>query len=60
MPKSSNEYFTAGKIAKLYGVSQSEVKKIIQALKVKPEFVKAGCSYYSKDVADQIKKHLKK
>lgn len=60
MAKSSEEFLSAAKIAKLYGASPSEIKKAIQEMKIKPALTKGGCAYYSKTDIEKIKKHLKK
>lgn len=50
MPK----MYTVAKLAKLLGVSEAEVKKIIETEEIKPDEVRGGCKYYSKDTAEQI------
>ncbi|RCK72441.1 MAG: hypothetical protein IGBAC_0515 [Ignavibacteriae bacterium] len=55
-----NEYFTASKIAKLYGVSASEVRKALKSIKAKPVITKGGCSYYTRETCEKVKKLLKK
>ena len=56
MGKISEELYTAGKVAKLYGIAISDVKKAIKDGKIKADAVKGGCSYYSKSTAEKIKK----
>ncbi len=53
------EVYTAGKLAKLLGVSQGKVKKIIDAQSIEPDEVKRGCKYYSEATAEKIKTLLK-
>jgi len=49
------EMYTAGKLAKLIGVSQGKVKKIIEAEAIEPDEVKRNCKYYSEETAEKIK-----
>ncbi len=49
------EMYTAGKLAKLIGVSQGKVKKIIEAESIEPDEVKRNCKYYSEATAEKIK-----
>lgn len=49
------EMYTAGKLAKLLGVSQGKVKKIIEAENIEPDEVKRNCKYYSEATAEKIK-----
>ncbi len=49
------EMYTAGKLAKLLGVSQGKVKKIIEAEGIDPDEVKRNCKYYSGETAEKIK-----
>jgi hypothetical protein len=56
MAKIFEELYTAGKVAKLYGIAISDVKKIIKENKIKADAVKGGCSYYSKTTSEKIKK----
>ncbi len=60
MSKNPNEYFTARKIAQLYGLSASEVRKALQSIKAKPVLIKGGCSYYTREICERVKKLLKK
>jgi len=50
-----SEMYTAGKLAKLIGVSQGKVKKIIEAENIEPDEVKRNCKYYSEATAEKIK-----
>lgn len=50
-----SEMYTAGKLAKLIGVSQGKVKKIIEAENIEPDEVKRSCKYYSEATAEKIK-----
>jgi len=49
------EMYTAGKLAKLLGVSQGKVKKIIEAEDIEPDEVKRNCKYYSDETAEKIR-----
>jgi len=60
MSKESVELFTAARLAKIYGVTPSEIKKAIKDSKVKADAIKRGCSYYSKATIEKIKKALPK
>jgi predicted aconitase len=62
MPKKSEKknLLTATKIAKLLGVSKTEVQKTIKEANIKPDLVKCGCSYYSEESLGKIKELLKK
>lgn len=51
--------YTAGKVAKELGVKPGDVKKAITTLKIKPDVVKGGCSYYTGATVKKIKKSLK-
>jgi predicted transcriptional regulator len=46
--------YTVAKLAKLLGVSQAEVKKIIEVEEIEPDQVKDGCKYYSEATAEEI------
>jgi predicted transcriptional regulator len=50
MPK----MYTVAKLAKLLGVSEADVKKIIQAEEIEPDEVRGGSKYYSRDTAEEI------
>ncbi len=52
------EGMTAGALAKEVGASPAAVKKALAELKIEPDFVKAGCSYYFTERADEVKKAL--
>jgi plasmid maintenance system antidote protein VapI len=54
------ELYTAGKLAKALGVSQGQVKKIVEAEKIEPDEVKRGCKYYGEATAEKIKALLEK
>ena len=49
------EMYTAGKLAKLLGVSQGKVKKIIEAENIEPDEVKRNCKYYGEATGEKIK-----
>ncbi|MFA6403267.1 MAG: HTH domain-containing protein [Salinivirgaceae bacterium] len=59
MKNEKPELLTAGKIAAQLGVSGAVVSKTIKALDIKPELVKAGCSYYGADAITKVKASLK-
>ncbi len=56
MPKKSEKknLLTASKIAEVLGVPKTEVQKAIK------DEVKCGCSYFSEESVEKIKKLLKK
>jgi predicted transcriptional regulator len=62
MPKKCEKknLLTASKIAELLGVSKTEVQKTIKEANIKPDEVKCGCSYFSEESVEKIKKLLKK
>lgn len=63
MPKKCGEkktLLTAAKIAELLGVPKTEVQKTIKEANIKPDEVKCGCSYFSEENIEKIKKLLKK
>ena len=59
MANEKSDLLTAGKIALQLGVSGAVVSKTIKSLNIKPVLVKAGCSYYGKDVITKVKKTIK-
>ncbi len=52
--------YTAGKLAKLLGVSQGKLKKIIEAENIEPDEVKRNCKYYGEATGEKIKALLEK
>lgn len=62
MPNKSKKknLLTASKIAEVLGVSKTEVQKIIKEANIKPDEVKCGCSYFSEESVEKIKKLLEK
>ena len=58
--KSEQDLTTIAKAAKETGFSAGMIRKAFKDGGVKPELVKAGCSYYSKTTIDSIVKKLKK
>jgi plasmid maintenance system antidote protein VapI len=54
------ELYTAGKLAKALGVSQGQVKEIIEAENIQPDEVKRNCKYYGETTAEKIKALLEK
>jgi hypothetical protein len=52
------EGLSAGAIAKELETTPAAVKKSLGALKVEPDFVKAGCAYYYAERLPEIKKAL--
>jgi len=59
MANEKSDLLTAGKIATQLGVSGAVVSKTIKALGIKPDLVKAGCSYYGADTIAKVKASLK-
>ena len=51
---------TIAKASKETGISAGMIRKAFKDGGVKPDLVKAGCSYYSKTTVDSIVKKLKK
>jgi hypothetical protein len=51
---------TIAKASKEAGVSAGVLRKAFKEGGIKPDMVKAGCSYYSKTVVDGIVKKLSK
>lgn len=62
MPKKveKKNLLTASKIAEVLGISKAEVQKTIKEANIKPDEVKCGCSYFSEESVEKIKKILKK
>ncbi len=62
MPKKCEKknLLTASKIAEVLGVPKTEVQKAIKEANIKPDEVKCGCSYFSEESVEKIKKLLKK
>jgi hypothetical protein len=58
MENKNSELLTAGKIAAQLGVSGAVVSKAIKTLGIKPDQVKAGCSYYGADTIAKVKASL--
>lgn len=59
MAKEKENLLTAGKIALELGVSSAVVSKTIKSLGIKPDLVKGGCNYYSKETIKKIKAAIK-
>jgi hypothetical protein len=55
---SGKEGLSAGAIAKELETSPAAVKKAFAELKVEPDFVKAGCAYYSAERVADVKKAI--
>ena len=53
---STKDLYTAGKIAKEFGITPKDVKSTITELKLEADLVKGGCKYYTKETAEKIKK----
>ncbi len=51
---------TIAKASKETGVSAGIIRKALKDANVKPDLVKAGCSYYSRERVDGILRKLKK
>ena len=58
--KSDLDLMTLAKASKDAGISAGILRKAFKEGGVKPDLVKAGCSYYSKTTVDGIVKKLKK
>lgn len=58
--KSDLDLTTLAKASKDTGISPGILRKAFKEGGVKPDLVKAGCSYYSKTTVDSIVKKLKK
>jgi hypothetical protein len=58
--KSEQDLTTIAKVSKETGISAGMIRKAFKEGGVKPDLVKAGCSYYSKTTVDSIVKKLKK
>ena len=59
MANEKSNLLTAGKIAVQLGVSGGAVSKAIKTLGIKPDLVKAGCSYYGADTIKKVKAAIK-
>lgn len=51
---------TVAKVSKEIGISAGMIRRALKDAKIKPELVKAGCSYYSRTRVESIVKKLKK
>lgn len=58
--KPEQDLMTIAKASKEIGISAGMIRKALKDGRVKPDLVKAGCSYYSKSTVDSILKKLKK
>jgi hypothetical protein len=54
----NDELLTAGKIAQALNAKPADVKKAIAALKLEPDAVKGGCSYFGPSKVEKIKAKL--
>jgi len=54
----ADDLFTAGKLAKEWGVSPKEVKAAIEKAGVDEDVKKGACRYYTAETAKKIRKHL--
>lgn len=52
------EGLSAGAIAKELGTTPAAIKKVLVALKIEADFVKAGCAYYYTDRMATLKAAL--
>ncbi len=50
--------YTAAKLAKVLGVSEGELKKLVAAEEIKPDEMRGGMKYYSDETAEKIKELL--
>ncbi len=60
MRKGEEDLTTVAKVSKETGVSAGVIRKALKDASVKPDMVKAGCSYYSRARVDSIVRKLKK
>ena len=58
--KLDQDLMTIAKVSKETGLSAGIIRKAFKDGRVKPDLVKAGCSYYSKTIVDSVVKKLKK
>jgi hypothetical protein len=58
--KGEQDLTTIAKASKETGISAGMIRNAFKEGGVKPDLVKAGCSYYSKTTVDSIVKKLKK
>lgn len=58
--KTDQDLMTIAKVSKETGLSAGILRKAFKDGGLKPDLVKAGCSYYSKSSVDSIVKKLKK
>ncbi len=58
--KGEQDLTTIAKASKETGISAGVIRKAFKEGGVKPDLVKAGCSYYSKTTVDSVVKKLKK
>ena len=56
----AKDLYTAGKIAKEFGLTNKAVKAAIEELKIEPDVVKDNCKYYTKETAGKIKAKAEK
>ncbi len=56
----SEDLTTVAKVSKETGVSAGMIRKALKEANVKPDLVKAGCSYYSRGRMDGVVRKLKK
>lgn len=57
-PDKASELYTAGKLAEELGVSQGQVKKLLDAQGIEPDEVKRGCKYYGGATLQALKAAL--
>jgi hypothetical protein len=55
---SKEELYTAGKLAKEWGVQPKAVKAAIEKTGLQPDVKKGACSYFTQNTAEKIKKNL--
>ena len=60
MHKPEENLTTLAKVSKETGISVGIIRKALKDADVKPDLVKAGCSYYSRARVDGIVRKLKK
>jgi hypothetical protein len=57
---STKDLYTAGKIAKEFGLTGKAVKAAIEELKITPDVIKGNCKYYTRETAEKIKEKAPK
>ena len=53
------DLYTVAKLAERLGVSQTKVKKLLEAQDIQPDEIKRGCKYYGPGAREMIRAALK-